>query len=432
MDESVDKARAVPASAEELGEGELPSVGSAAHFDGTCKRCAFFPKGRCRNGADCTHCHFDHAPRARPRRRGRKEHIDVDQPLTAEMTEAEDDVAEMETAVPSSSDYEDEADMENMQSFGLTSTRTNTCPSEPSVEESSDSEGAVSPVEVERSSDAEVAVSQLSPTASNPEKIDQPSKRSSLTVSPKSWAAQQRIRRAALESKDDVALDLGRKVRALLNKLTEERFECLCGQILALQISTSAELAIISEEIFEKATTQNGFRALYSELCLRIDAHLSKETSEIGGRAFRKALANECQASFERHLQSTDVAALANFLGDERIEQEMKLKMHRIGNVRFIGELLVRRLLAPKLIAPIVQELLRGDESALESLIALLTILAPCFEQKPSLYQAPLKDAFATLCRRRSDKELSLRMRCQLNDLFDARDRKWAARCTAP
>jgi hypothetical protein len=431
MDESKDKARAVPASAEELGEGDLPSVGSAAHFDGTCKRCAFFPKGRCRNGADCTHCHFDHAPRARPRRRGRKEQSDVDRPLNAEMMEPEedeehmdeesrqaDDVAEVETAVPSSSDYEDEADIENTQSFGLTSTRTNTCPSEPSVAASS--------------SDSEVEISQVSTTASNPGKIDQPSKRTSLTVSPKSWAAQQRIRRAALESKDDVAVDLGRKVRALLNKLTEERFECLCGQILDLQFSTSAELAIISEEIFEKATTQNGFRVLYSELCLRIDAHLSKETSEIGGRAFRKALVNECQASFERHLQSTDVASLANLQGDERIEQEMKLKMHRIGNVRFIGELLVRRLLAPKLIAPIVQELLNGDELALESLIALLTILAPCFEQKPSLYQAPLKDAFATLCRRQSDKKLSLRIRCQLNDLFDARARSWAARCRAP
>merc|ERR1719446_1973382 len=49
-------------------EGDLPSVGSAGHADGSCKRCAFFPKGRCKNGSDCTHCHFDHAPRARIRK----------------------------------------------------------------------------------------------------------------------------------------------------------------------------------------------------------------------------------------------------------------------------------------------------------------------------------------------------------------------------
>mmetsp|Transcript_100080 Transcript_100080/g.156466 ORF Transcript_100080/g.156466 Transcript_100080/m.156466 type:complete len:110 (+) Transcript_100080:744-1073(+) len=109
----------------------------------------------------------------------------------------------------------------------------------------------------------------------------------------------------------------------------------------------------------------------------------------------------------------------------------MKLKLHRIGNIRFIGELLVRRLLAPKLIAPIVHELLDGDDLALESLIALLTIIAPCFEQKASLHQAPLKEAFAALCRKQSDKTLSLRIRCLLNDLFDARARHWSLRVSS-
>merc|ERR1719271_1704959 len=50
-------------------DGELPSVGSEGHFDGSCKRCAFFSKGRCRNGKDCTHCHFPHEPRSRLRKR---------------------------------------------------------------------------------------------------------------------------------------------------------------------------------------------------------------------------------------------------------------------------------------------------------------------------------------------------------------------------
>jgi hypothetical protein len=350
-------------------------------------------------------------------------------PLSAETVESEeddvqlvaysrqkDDVLEAETAVPSSSDYEEEPITEEVAILGLANMPENADLSESSVAGSSDSE---------------IPVSQVSTTASSPRKSVQPSKRESLKVSPTSWAAQQRIRRATLEGQDDISLDVGRKARALLNKLTEERFESLCAQILALPFSTSAELATIAEEIFEKATTQNGFRSLYSELCLRIDAHLSKETSEIGGKAFRKELAKECQTSFERHLQSTDSSVLENLADADRLEQEIILKTHRIGNIRFIGELLVRRLLAPKLIAPIVHELLNGDELALESLVALLTILAPCFEQKESLYQAPLKDAFATLCRKQSDKNLSLRVRCQLNDLFDARARSWASRLTA-
>jgi hypothetical protein len=41
----------------------LPSAGSALHREGKCKRCCFFPKGRCSNGADCQYCHFAHEKR---------------------------------------------------------------------------------------------------------------------------------------------------------------------------------------------------------------------------------------------------------------------------------------------------------------------------------------------------------------------------------
>lgn len=39
----------------------LPSVGSAGHATGTCKRCNFFAKGRCQNGKSCSFCHIPHA-----------------------------------------------------------------------------------------------------------------------------------------------------------------------------------------------------------------------------------------------------------------------------------------------------------------------------------------------------------------------------------
>jgi hypothetical protein len=41
----------------------LPSIGSATHSEGSCKRCCFFPKGRCNNGYDCQFCHFAHEKR---------------------------------------------------------------------------------------------------------------------------------------------------------------------------------------------------------------------------------------------------------------------------------------------------------------------------------------------------------------------------------
>jgi len=52
--------------------GDLPSLGSAQHAEGLCKRCCFFPKGRCQNGKDCEFCHFDHEKRKRKKKKKKK------------------------------------------------------------------------------------------------------------------------------------------------------------------------------------------------------------------------------------------------------------------------------------------------------------------------------------------------------------------------
>ena len=51
---------------------DLPSLGSAAHFDGTCRRCVFFHKGRCMNGHDCGFCHYSHEKRKRKNKKKSK------------------------------------------------------------------------------------------------------------------------------------------------------------------------------------------------------------------------------------------------------------------------------------------------------------------------------------------------------------------------
>lgn len=39
---------------------DLPSIGSAGHHIGECRRCNFFAKGRCQNGYSCEFCHLPH------------------------------------------------------------------------------------------------------------------------------------------------------------------------------------------------------------------------------------------------------------------------------------------------------------------------------------------------------------------------------------
>lgn len=44
----------------DLDADDLPSMGSALHASGECRRCNFFAKGRCQNGKDCAFCHLPH------------------------------------------------------------------------------------------------------------------------------------------------------------------------------------------------------------------------------------------------------------------------------------------------------------------------------------------------------------------------------------
>lgn len=55
-----------------MSDAPLPSAGSAQHFIGECRRCNFFAKGRCRNGQDCTFCHFAHDRRKLTRQEKRE------------------------------------------------------------------------------------------------------------------------------------------------------------------------------------------------------------------------------------------------------------------------------------------------------------------------------------------------------------------------
>jgi len=464
-------------------EGELPSFGSKDHFDGSCKRCAFFSKGRCTNGQDCTHCHFAHEPRPRLRKRTslrpRQAAHTKDATLKDELVEAnpkEDSCgSEISTYFTELNPVTDASEWHSQNETGRASLSDSDCATplaevvdeddcgaacikkfNHAIQEASkaymsgvqdfkegqvakDTEvvsdrfdtdttplvSALSDVEDHAScgtSDSEVSSLQESTRSTAPSRDFD-----SVPSSPISWRAMQRSRKAASLGGGTTA-DIKRMVRPLLNKLTAERFESLCKQVLALPLSTPEHLAVVAAEIFAKATTQDCFRTLYTDLCIRLDAHLAAQTSDIGGKAFRRALANACQATFEHHFEPADAALFVDLSDEESFEVHMKLKTRRLGNMRFIGDLLIRRLLAPKLLPQIVHKLLSGNEDALESLIALILVVAREFEEKASPYQAPLRDAFQVLRHKLNNKSVCSRLCCQINDLFDSKARGWASR----
>merc|ERR1719453_1699530 len=70
-DESLADSEESPSDPEVVPDG-LPSIGSLKHSIGECKRCNFYPKGRCQNGYDCQFCHLPHEKR-KPSRQEKRE-----------------------------------------------------------------------------------------------------------------------------------------------------------------------------------------------------------------------------------------------------------------------------------------------------------------------------------------------------------------------
>lgn len=58
-----------------------------------------------------------------------------------------------------------------------------------------------------------------------------------------------------------------KKLRAILNKLTPEKFETLSGQVKELEIDNTERLCAVIDLIFEKAISEQAFSTTYARLC---------------------------------------------------------------------------------------------------------------------------------------------------------------------
>jgi translation initiation factor 4G len=96
---------------------------------------------------------------------------------------------------------------------------------------------------------------------------------------------------------------VGRKVKALLNKLTMEKFETISDQIIhwankSVNEEDGETIIQVIRLIFEHATDEPAWSEMYARLCRKIMDHIIA-----GNLLFHKYLLNRCQEDFERGCQ---------------------------------------------------------------------------------------------------------------------------------
>jgi len=253
-----------------------------------------------------------------------------------------------------------------------------------------------------------------------------------LEESPTSWAAQLRARRAAASpatGDDDVAdAEVVRAVKCLLNKLTVEKFAQISKQLLEIKFTKARHVELLIKEVFEKATGQHHFIEMYADLCENFNTFFTENPiSKDKNKGFKRLLLNECQNSFERNLQPPKDLDKLDF--EERTIVEQKYKTRMIGNIRFVGALLARRMLASKVLIAILDELL-GDPTAeaLETCAALLTVTGPAFDTAEWSHRAAFDTVFSRVKAIVDKKTCPPRVRCILQDVLDLRLHGWKDR----
>ncbi|XP_011306512.1 eukaryotic translation initiation factor 4 gamma 3 isoform X2 [Fopius arisanus] len=245
---------------------------------------------------------------------------------------------------------------------------------------------------------------------------------------------------------------LYKKVRSVLNKLTPQKFNTLVNQVRALEIDTQERLQGVIDLVFEKAVDEPNFSVAYALMCKELSGMKvstgDKRVDESGKNLeiyvdFRKLLLTRCQIEFEKNLvdessRAAKVLEIENTADPEKkkelqfnlSEEDRRLRMKSVGNIRFIGELYKQDMLIAKIMHTCVSHLLATpDEENLECLCKLLTTIGKTLEPKsePAMFSGYFNQ-LAELSSKRATKKISSRVRFMIQDVIDLRASQWIPR----
>ncbi|KAJ4483536.1 hypothetical protein J3R30DRAFT_1795633 [Lentinula aciculospora] len=256
-----------------------------------------------------------------------------------------------------------------------------------------------------------------------------------------------------------------RKVKALLNKLTMEKFDSISDQIIAWANKSEKEkdgrtLIQVIRLVFEKATDEATWSEMYARLCRKMMEQISPKVQDdgirnsegkpiAGGHLFRKYLLNRCQEDFERgwfNKEATAAAAATKAMEDQaasasKEEEEValysdeyyaaqKAKRQGLGLIKFIGELCKLQMLTERIMHECVKKLLGNvenpEEEEIESLCKLLTTVGQMLDTVKA--RAHMNVYFDRMKELTKSPNVNSRMQFMLQDIIELRERQWQQR----
>ncbi|KAF7727491.1 hypothetical protein EC973_007469 [Apophysomyces ossiformis] len=244
-----------------------------------------------------------------------------------------------------------------------------------------------------------------------------------------------------------------RKVKALLNKLTLEKFDSISDQIWEYAHQSAKEedgqsLKTVIQLIFEKACDEAQFAPMWARLCRKMYDHMyekddikdvnikdSKGNVVSGFSLFRKYLLNRCQQDFERGWK-TRIPELDESNPDVMLSDEyyaaVKAKRQGLGLVQLIGELFKLSMLTDRIMIECLTRLCskpsEAEDEETETMCKMLTTIGKELDSSNRRNKEWLDTYFERMKEMLNSSTLSSRVKFMIMDVFDLRKNKWVQR----
>uniref|UniRef100_A0A6Q2WY67 Eukaryotic translation initiation factor 4 gamma 2 n=1 Tax=Esox lucius TaxID=8010 RepID=A0A6Q2WY67_ESOLU len=232
-------------------------------------------------------------------------------------------------------------------------------------------------------------------------------------------------------------------VRFILNKLTPEKFDKLCLELLNVGVDSKLVLKGIILLIVDKALEEPKYSSLYAQLCLRLAEDAPNfdgpspeiQTSQKQSTTFRRLLISKLQDEFENRARNVEIYDKHdNPLTSEEEEQHAIAKFKMLGNIKFIGELgkldLIHESILHKCIKTLLEKKKRvqlkdmGED--LECLCQIMRTVGPRLDHEKA--RSLMDQYFGRMKSLMNNKDLPARIRFLVQDSVELRENNWVPR----
>ncbi|CAJ1049656.1 eukaryotic translation initiation factor 4 gamma 2%2C partial [Xyrichtys novacula] len=258
------------------------------------------------------------------------------------------------------------------------------------------------------------------------------------------WVPSRSTRRDASSSREKGRNDsIFRKVRGILNKLTPEKFDKLCLELLNVGVDSKVVLKGIVLLIVDKALEEPKYSQLYAQLCLRLAEDAPNFESPSGenqssskqNNTFRRLLISKLQDEFENRAKNVEIfEKIDTPLTSEEEEQRAIAKIKMLGNIKFIGELGKLNLIHESILHKCIKTLLDKKKRVqlkdmgedLECLCQIMKTVGPKLDHEKA--RSLMNQYFGRMQSLTNNKELPARIRFLLQNTVELRENDWSPR----